>query len=239
MLVDLHTHILPGVDDGAETIEQSLALLEAERQNGVEAVVFTPHFLPQNETPERFLKRRDEAFQFLLSRAPTDLKYLCGAEVLYSQYLANLEDLPKLCIGDTDYLLLELPYQAPFTDKLFSAIWRIVDEYAITPIIAHVERYAAVQKDPELLLQFKEMGCHIQINASTMIRREMRQIAKRIVRTGTVDLLASDCHDTEFRAPNLKAGFEAAQKHFDTHFVHLMQYTAQTIFEDREWESWN
>lgn len=54
MLVDLHTHILPGVDDGAETIEQSLALLEAERQNGVEAVVFTPHFLPQNETPDGF-----------------------------------------------------------------------------------------------------------------------------------------------------------------------------------------
>ena len=236
MLVDLHTHILPGVDDGAENIEQSLKLLEAERQNGVDAIVFTPHFLPQNGTIEHFLKRRDTAFQSLLPKAPSEIRYLCGAEVLYSQYLANLEDVRSLCFQGTDYLLLELPYEASFTDKLFLAVERLVDEYAITPIIAHVERYLSVRAHPEHLIRFREMGCHIQINASSLLHPASRQVVKKLIKTGTVDLIASDCHDTVSRAPDLKAGYEAVEKYFDSHLAHYMQRTAQMIFEDREWE---
>lgn len=116
-MTDLHTHILPGIDDGAKTTEDSIRILRAEWEQGVETVVLTPHFYRDLENPAHFLKRRREAVlalgKCMMQMSPEERNVLprmiLGAEVAWWPNLAEWSELPELCIGETKNLLLELP----------------------------------------------------------------------------------------------------------------------------------
>ena len=109
-MIDWHTHILPGVDDGSRDVEESIKMLSELKAQGIEYVVATPHFIANAESVDEFLKRRDEAYASLTAVAGEDLpKILCGAEVKYYPGIARMEGLEKLTVGDTRILLLEMP----------------------------------------------------------------------------------------------------------------------------------
>ena len=142
-MLDLHTHILPGVDDGAKTLKDSVKLLEQMRDQGVSTAVATVHFYPVIEVLEDFLSERTAALKRLQKSIGKDypIKILTGAEVFYFYGIGKFSGIKKLAIGESKYLILELIGLKSIDDKVINDIISINEELKVTPIIAHVERY--------------------------------------------------------------------------------------------------
>lgn len=217
-MTDLHTHILPGMDDGAADLAESLALLKLEAEQGVDTVVLTPHFYRERENPGRFLERRKAAFQVLeKNRPPNGPNLLLGAEVAWYPTLADEARLEELCLGGTKQLLLELPFQ-PWTPKLLDQIYNFASVSGLTPVFAHVERYARLV-GKERLEELMAMGFPMQMNADSLLDMWSRRRRRlEMLRRGRW-YLGSDCHNLDARPPRLgraaavvrvKLGAEAA-----------------------------
>lgn len=231
MYIDLHTHILPAIDDGAATLEESLALLSQEKDNGVDTVVLTSHFRAQVQKPQEFLSARQSAYETLLAQTDGSIRLVLGAEVLYSEYLAGIENIRDFCLSGTDYLLLEMPYHAPFGEKVFSAVARLRDEHGIIPILAHVERYEAIRRDARLLYRFRELGCLMQVNADSLLEKSlsMRRFLAKLLHRGEIDLLGSDCHDPKHRPVQLSRAYQT----LDDNVAHAISRMAAAVLENR------
>lgn len=215
-MVDLHTHILPGVDDGAKTVDDSLAMLRVQYEQGVDVAVLTPHYYPDREEPDAFLLRRDAAWQQLneavaalekeeRSQLPT---LVLGAEVAYIPGLQAVPNLERLCIGQTKNMLLELPFY--FWDmQLVRDLYSFISRAGVTPILAHIERYFACQRK-RTLDAVLELGCPVQVGTELMSMAFSPVL--RLLKQGKAHLVASDCHDLRRRPPNLAQAMEVVKK---------------------------
>lgn len=204
--VDLHCHILPGVDDGAETLSDTRKLLAAERKSGVERFVFTPHFYPAHDAPEAFLARRAEAAAQLRALPEAEgIEFRLGAEIAFTPFFERLP-LRRLAFGDSRYFLVELDtrYARPGVDEAID--WAVSEGF--TPILAHVERYPYVAQDPTLLYRWVKAGALVQMNAGYVLRGGRRR-ALQYAKWGMLHLLASDAHHPEYRPPNLSEGYDS------------------------------
>lgn len=198
-MTDIHTHILPGVDDGAATLAQSLAMLKDCRKQGVDTVVLTPHFYPWTETLDSFLDRRAAAFKQLSRAVQEDMpRLVLGAEVAWYPNLDTMSPIRELTLGESDCLLVEMP-SVPWTDNMLEQIYRLDAVAGVTPILAHVERYPHLQKDGQIR-ELQEMGVVMQLSARMLLTPMKRRKALSLLRTGTW-VLGSDCHDPELRSP--------------------------------------
>lgn len=215
---DLHTHILPGLDDGADTVETSLAMLRQEYAQGVDTVALTPHFYRDREHLSDFLQRREEAYQKLLAAiaALSDEErsalpqVLLAAETAWVPNLAQLPGLEQLCYQDTKYLLLELPF-GPWDDTLFRQIYDLMNCRGITPVIAHIDRYWGTQKKEQFETLFS-LGVPVQLSAEPLLHFTTRGRALRLIKTGKVQMLISDAHNLTDRQPNLGKAFDVLHK---------------------------
>lgn len=219
---DLHCHILPGIDDGARNVGVSLELLRAEAAAGVRRIALTPHFNFERQNLGAFLQNRHDAAvrlaeQFRAAGLPVRLKL--GAEVYFSPQLLDC-DVKRLCLQGTPYLLVEFPttYYPEWADDVF---YRLSLE-GIRPLVAHVERYPYILREPNLLLDLIEAGAFIQVNATSLVlHRQAKNLILRLVRHGLVHVVASDTHSMTKRPPLLgeamalvrqKCGGEAAAR---------------------------
>lgn len=192
-LTDLHTHILPAVDDGAKNLEISLDMLRMQKESGVERVVLTPHFYPYREEAEAFLDRRQQGYQTLLSQWCGDtMPSLClGAEVRYTPQLVEM-DLRKLTLGQSDYLLLELSNTE--VPAYVEQVLEVILGQGITPILAHIERCTYFRLEPLRLKRLIELGALAQVTAKTVCSRADRRFAKSCLENGLAHVIASDIH---------------------------------------------
>lgn len=192
-LTDLHTHILPAVDDGAKDLETSLNMLRMQRESGVERVVLTPHFYPYREELEAFLERRNQGYQLLLSQWCKDTMPLLrlGAEVRYTPQLVEM-DLRKLTFGQSDYLLLELSNTE--LPAYIEQVLEFVLGQGITPILAHIERCTYFRLEPQRLKRLIELGALAQITAEAVSSRADRRFARSCLENGLAHVIASDIH---------------------------------------------
>ena len=209
-LVDLHCHLLPGIDDGAKDIGMTLALLRQELADGAAGLVFTPHFYYERTTLEEFAAKRKAALRQTaeaVRREGLPLAAKAGAEVYYTPVLPTL-DLSQLCFAGTRYLLIELPttfHPSGIEDTLYA-----VQQQGYTPILAHVERYPYVTEDPTLLYRWVAAGALAQVNAAGLIRGgHTAKLLHKYLHWNLVHLLATDAHHPERRPVNLRAGYEA------------------------------
>ena len=193
LLTDLHTHILPGIDDGAEDVEKALQMLRAQKASGVERVALTPHFYPLQDGLEEFLEKRRQAYDQLLSAcdAETMPQLRLGAEVHYSPCLTDM-DLRRLTLDKTDYLLLELS-DTVLPPLIEPVLQRILDR-GITPILAHVERCVYYAEQPEKLVRLIEMGALAQISLRILPTKRMRSFAEICLQKNVAQIIASDIH---------------------------------------------
>lgn len=231
-MIDLHTHILPGMDDGAKTVEESLQMLRMEHSQGVDTVVLTPHFYRDQENPKRFLQRRKDAVIALGSRVlelseaeRSNLPNMfLGAEVAWWPTLAEWEELPELCLGGTKYLLLELPF-TPWSEKMVDQLHEFYGRTGITPIFAHLERYLRLQR-PERMEEILSLGFPVQISADVLLRPLARGRALKLLRQGQAQIVASDCHNCKDRAPNLAAAMQVlSRKLKSAQAENILRYT--------------
>lgn len=215
--VDLHSHVLPCVDDGSESVEESLEILKAARACGVSLMIATPHFYAHCDTPERFLKRRNEAVRLLSeavekeSLGESALPRLgVGAEVAFFGGMSRSSALESLCIMGTKLILIEMPFEkwtAAMVDELFG----IKNKLGLTPVIAHVDRYIRHQTR-EVMSEVLSGELLIQMNAEALLCRSTRSICLELLSAGEVDFLGSDCHDLSDRSPDMSAAFDLIER---------------------------
>lgn len=230
MWCDLHCHVLPGIDDGCKSVQESVLLMKASWKQGIYGIVATPHYYPK-ESIAAFLKRREDAAQRLQARLRRETqvpKLCCGAEVAYHSGLAFDEDLGAVCMGHSRYLLLELPF-APWPPKLLRDIAEITGR-GFTPVIAHVERYLKYQTRETIQALF-ELDVLIQMNAEAMMGRWKGHNARRMIYRGQIDVLGSDAHNLKDRAPDLG---NAAARYANSRLsneLEMIRQRNQMIFE--------
>ncbi len=227
-MTDLHTHILPGMDDGPKEPDTARQLLEQELRQGVKRIALTSHYNPEGETVDAFLRRREAAFRALMEVCPPGLALKPGCEVYFSPALLAIE-AERLCLEGTNLLLLELPVlQKPaFLQEVLTGLL----DRGITPLIAHAERYQYVRHDPGILAQWKELGALIQLSSGAMANDPL---ARKLIKWGLADVLASDAHSPKHRPPDLKAGLDAISKAYGVEVARVLERNAGLLFSGRE-----
>ena len=202
-MTDIHTHILPGMDDGAATVEQSLAMLKTSKEQGVDTVVLTPHFYPWMEALDSFLERRDQAFRQLQAALAPDMpKLVLGAEVAWYPNLDTMGQIGELALGQSNCIMVEMP-NAPWTETMLEQIERLSAVAGLVPILAHVERYLHLQKEGQIK-RLQDMDAVMQLSAGMLLSPLKRRKAMSLLKAGTW-VLGSDCHDPEQRPPCMGA----------------------------------
>ena len=204
-LSDFHSHILPGVDDGSQSLRESLALLRMEAEQGVGTVAATPHFYARRDTMEHFLARRRKAAEKLreaMARQGGLPAVVLGAEVHYFRGMGHSEAIRELALEGTDYVLVEMP-MGPWEDVMYRELEQISDNLCLTPIIAHVERYLRPLGSGKMLKRLADLPVLVQANGDFFLRKATSGKAMRMLSRGQIQLLGSDCHNLTGRAPNL------------------------------------
>lgn len=210
---DIHSHILPGMDDGCKTIDEAIKVLTSSYEQGITKICATPHYYPV-ESVDEFLTRRNAAARELfdvLRQLDKPMPEIClGAEVAYRPGICYQEDLNKLCIGNSQYMLLEMPMYK-WGDEVVRTLRGISNVRGISPIIAHIERYLPMQ-DKQVLERVLDQEVLVQMNAARLLHFTSRGQAKRLLNNGTVHLLGSDCHNNSSRPQNMGQAVEYLQK---------------------------
>ncbi len=235
MLYDFHSHILPGIDDGAQNVEMSLKMLEAQKNSGVMRIVATPHFYLSEQGVSEFCEKRSEAFGRLSERlTDSDPEIICGAEVLYTQSLAE-QDLRKLCIQGTDYMMIELPYQK-LSKNFIRSFKTFCNEisHEITPILAHAERYLSFT-DADSIYEIIDSDILVQINCGSFksFSPSMRFITE-LIRNRGVHLIGTDCHNLSSRKPNMDSAKKFIEKKFSRDVFGYFMYNAERIYSGKK-----
>lgn len=215
-VVDFHSHVLPGVDDGSDSLETSIAMLKLEAQQGITHVVATPHFYAQHDKPEKFLRKREEAERLLrqeMKNHPQLPKLSIGAEVYYFNGISHSDVLSELTIDGKRYILIEMP-MAPWSDRIFRELESIYIKQDLTPVIAHIDRYIAPFQTFRIPERLEQLPVKIQANASFFLEKSTRRLAMRLLRQGKIQLLGSDCHNLTDRKPNLAEAVQLIEKKF-------------------------
>ena len=199
-MTDLHTHILPGMDDGAQTVEDALQLLRMEKQQGVDTVALTPHYYGEEETIEEFLNRREKAWKELSAAAQGDEypNLVLGAEVSWMPEMHEIKGLEKLCYQGTNILLVELPTEL-WTNAIFQQLYALENRCGLMPMMAHIDRYFGLQRK-ENIYKIMELGYPVQVSAESLLHMRIRRKALEIL-VNFEGLLITDCHDAWDRKP--------------------------------------
>lgn len=192
-MIDIHTHVVFGVDDGPSTIKEALRMVLEAEKNGVNSIIATPHFHEGLYHPEQV----DEHFRELVTRTEgCGVKLHLGYEVFLTSSLCdNVNGLDRLLLGNTRYLLFELPFDnLPMNSADMLYKLHVAD---ILPVLAHPERFRYFYKNLDTLIGFMENGCLLQIDAASIIGvygTEIRNFVKRLVKMDMVHFAASDAH---------------------------------------------
>lgn len=213
-MVDIHTHILYNIDDGPKTLEESMGVLRALAKDGVTDVVATSHYFSGSMSIEKFTnssQRRIADLKEAVAAENLNINIKFGAEVFIDSLLLNHPTLKSLCIEGTENILLEIP-DIFYKEEAFDLLDKIVSYNSVKPIIAHVERYRFL-RNAQALAKLKEMGCSIQVDAQCFFDSMCsRHFGLKMIKKGLVDVIASDCHNTKKKRPNLSKAYALIEK---------------------------
>lgn len=234
-MVDIHTHILPRIDDGPENLEDSIQLINALALSGVTHIVSTSHYYSENISYDRFVDRRSRRLTEIRQaikehNIPVDI--ISGCEVNISKLILNLDTVKELCFENTNKILLEIPHQETELDTALDLIEKIISYYNVVPVVAHVERYDFFLKKMKNIEYLKDMGCIIQIDAHCLFERfRDKRFAIKAIEKGYVDVVASDCHDTTSRKPNLAEAYDVVAKKLGDQAVQMLKDNAENVIK--------
>lgn len=226
-MIDLHSHILPGVDDGSRSVAQSVLVLQAMRAQGVAEIALTPHLLASRAGkgwPENY----EAAWQRMQEECPAGIKLHRGAEVMLDRPLSDEFRNRAVTLGGTRYLLVEFPRIVP-AEIVARALADVMD-HDLVPVLAHPERYSSCNL--ATVKAWREMGAVMQVDATTLTQPRSRgDRARDIVRAGYADILAADNHGDE---RSIATAMEWLQEHDGSEqAVLLLETNPRAILEDQ------
>ncbi len=227
-MFDIHSHILFGVDDGAKTLDDSLALLRLMKKEGITDVIATPHFYPQDTNIDEFFSIANKNFNILKTAIEKeDLpKLSLGCELLYFVGMGQSTSLGNLCLNRSQYLLLELTDNC-INEKLFSDISALMSHSGIIPIIAHIERYSRAKNYKKLLSFAFENKIPVQVNAASFLMRIFNSPIKKILKSNLTIILGSDAHSVDIRPPRFQEALSYIEKKYGKEFKDKLLHTSE------------
>lgn len=210
-MIDIHSHIIFDIDDGARSIETSVELCRQAVDNGFDGVTATPHFTNYRKIDD-FLLERDSKLDLIRERLEEegiDITLYAGAELYLSQGIFSAGDLDFLAINNSRYMLCEFPLGPFDVTEGFDEISELLSR-GYTPIVAHPERYYEVRHDARIIRELMKMGVLFQVNADSLagnIDSLAQKIAVDMVKSGVASFIASDAHDSHHRNMNFRKKF--------------------------------
>ncbi len=212
-MIDIHTHVLPKVDDGPEDLEEAVRAISSLAEGGTDTIVATPHNMPgMFETPLERIKQSASALQDAIASREIPVKLILGQEITFQDdMLGKLERGERLRIGKTPYFLFEFPpYFVPPAARTFVFEAKV---HGYLPILAHPERNQQLQNDMELVKRFVEGGALMQITAASVFGRlgdVVQQSARTMLQQGLVHFIATDAHSFRFGPGDMRQAVETA-----------------------------
>ena len=238
-MIDFHTHILPGIDDGSRDIDMTEKMLRMEQSMGVSHIYATPHFYAHRRSIESFLVRRNRALEKtkeLLAKEPEMPQITAGAEVYYFTGIGRAKQIEDLCIEGTDILLLELPF-AQWHSDIAEDISELMDRRSLRIVLAHVERYEHFQKNRHIWDRLLDMPLIIQLNCEDIIdagsifrRNHMHKTSMELLSRYDNVIIGSDCHNLTDRKPNLADARGTLEKRCGAERLALIDEYTENIF---------
>jgi len=234
---DIHTHILPGVDDGAVDLEEALQMVRMAWQNGTRVLFLTPHYFGHYlKGTKQDIQDAYSAFCRQVSAEFPDMKLYLGTELSFeveaAEKLANGE---ILTLNHSRYVLLEFAYSI-LRFQLVSGVSELI-RWGYTPIIAHAERCGNFYQFPELMDELLEMGALVQLNADSVMGRNgffVKRFCHKLLKAQKVHFIASDAHNTQNRQPVLQSCYERVCKKYGREYARkLFADNIQAVIENR------
>ena len=211
-MIDFHSHILPGIDDGSKDTVMSLKMIRELYRQGVDTVCATSHFYATQRSPSHFLERRQEAWEALEPLLPDVAPdIILGAEVLYFPGISRMRELPDLCFEGTNILLLEMPFHT-WSDYYIREVKELAHSGEFTLVLAHIERYYFKQP-VSVWDDFLDLDILMQSNADFFLPFGTRRKALKLLKEERIHLLGTDTHNLTTRAPRLAEAREMIEKH--------------------------
>ena len=234
-MIDVHAHLLPGVDDGASDWEETHWMLNCAYEQGIRAVIATPHYSHRQE-PGR-LRRKAERLAEEAKKIAPDFKVYLGQEILYFEsMIERLQEGHALTIAGSRYVLVEFMPQTPYT-KIYQGVRKIMLA-GYHPVIAHVERYDAL-REQEQMEELAQTGCMMQMNyrslQGSIFDRNVRWCRRQVLE-GRIGLLGTDAHHRDFRTPEISGSLRWLESHAGSQLAamtrnHALEILAQGMTE--------
>ncbi len=217
-MIDFHSHILPKIDDGSRSVEESLELLHMLGGQGISTVVATPHFNAVRESVADFLLKRERSAALIKECEDEALpRILLGAEVRYYTGISRLEGLCELCLEHSSLLLLEMPMMR-WSEYIINELTELCGRGDITVVIAHMERYMKLQSK-KCLKHLLKSGSLFQLNADFFLSPFTRRKALSMLACGDASFIGSDCHNLETRPPRIGEAYTRVGKKLGEDFL--------------------
>lgn len=238
-IIDFHSHIIPYIDDGAENFDVAEKLLSVALAQGVSDVVATPHFSASEKKIMSFVEKRAELLNEL--KGIMDNKNISypniyqGAEVSLRQGLSEYTSLNALCVENTNYILVEMPYTMWY-DWVFDELYSIIYHRQLIPIIAHTERYISRKNEIEKFDKLFSLDVVLQFNANSFCNFNTRQLSKMLIRhsQGLPIVIGSDCHDLKKRNIFLDKSLKKLQRSYGKNFCNHIIETSNKILKNEQ-----
>lgn len=230
-MIDIHTHILPCIDDGSSSVKETVEMLQAMAKTGVKKVVATPHYYPDTMTVDEFLENRRKAFEKIKNKIPEGMEVILGAEVMIG-YNMHKEDILKLAIEGTDYLLVEMPY-GRWDPWVFDEVFKISAKHGLNIIIAHIDRYVNIVRKEDINNIFK-LDLKYQVNIDDLGGFLKTSPAVKMLKSDAVHFIGSDCHNMSTRKPELAYFAKKLKRKVGEEVVKKCMGNAQRMLENKE-----
>ena len=226
--MDMHCHCLPGIDDGARNMDQSLQMLKQAYDDGIRSVIATPHFHHRRgHAPKEIILEKVKEVQEAIKATCPDMTIYPGNELYYSNSLPELIAEEKVCtMAGSRYVLIEFSPETEYAEMRNALI--NIQAQGVWPILAHIERYFCLVKKPALAAELAEMGIYLQVNAGGVLGRYGRKeksLIKKMFAKGNISFVATDAHDTENRKQVLSEAAAYIAKKFGEEAAQLVLFT--------------
>lgn len=233
--IDMHCHILPGVDDGAQDVEEMKQMLEIAYGEGIRCIIATPHHHPRRgkESPE-VLRKQAVILRDAAHAIDEKFRIYLGTEIYFGQDIINkLKEKQILTMNKRNYVLVEFSPSDTY-DYIRQSLQQIqFSGYQV--ILAHVERYHCIAEDIELAEQLWDMGIHLQINAGSILgegSRKSKKFVRSLMDEDLVFCVGTDAHDTSKRAPRMKKAAAYVSKKYGEEYMRRIFFSnAKTMLK--------
>lgn len=232
-MIDFHSHILPKMDDGSQSLEESLKMLELCSEQDITTIAATPHFYAGQDTPEQFLHRRKVAAERLRAEWKNDSpQLLLGAEVYYYPGIHLTEALCQMRLEGTSLLLLEMPF-CRWTSEMVDEVLAVNCSSDVQVVLAHVDRYLSMQH-PGVMERLLSQDVLLQANADSFLNWRKRKKMLRMMQQGTITFLGSDCHDLVNRPPCMGKAMKIIEQKLGIQYIEKLNKEEDRIVRIRK-----